>query len=57
MKIAHLATIAPHRTGLYGTARDIVQAERKLGHDARLVDPARPRVGTVHGVPVPHTTD
>jgi len=52
MKLAHLAVIAPHRTGLYGTARDIVKAECALKADARLVDPYRPRVGTADGVPI-----
>lgn len=50
--VAHIAQIAPHQTGLYGTARDIVKAERELGLDARLVDPKMPKVGEVHGVPV-----
>jgi glycosyltransferase involved in cell wall biosynthesis len=52
MLIAHIAAIHPHRTGLYGTARDIVKAERALGHDARLVDPTKPREGEVDGVRV-----
>ena len=52
MKVAHLTIIAPHRTGLYGTARDLVAAERALGADARLVHPLKPKKGMVHGVPV-----
>lgn len=52
MRLAHIAVIAPHRTGLYGTARDIVKAEIALGADARMIDPYRPRVGKLDGVPI-----
>ncbi|MDB4786213.1 glycosyltransferase [bacterium] len=39
MKIAHVAVVTPNRCGLYETTRELVSAERKLGHDARIVDP------------------
>ena len=38
MKIAHTTIYAPHQSGLYETTREIVAAERKAGHDSRLVD-------------------
>lgn len=38
MRIAHFAPWAPHRCGLYETVRDIILAERALGHEAELVD-------------------
>lgn len=38
MKVAHFAEFAPHRTGLYATARDLIMAERSIGIDAALVD-------------------
>lgn len=40
MKIAHLAISSPNRCGLYETTRELVAAERALGIDARIVDPA-----------------
>lgn len=40
MKIAHIAVVTPQRCGLYETTREIVAAERELGIDARIVDPA-----------------
>lgn len=52
IKVAHLAKVTPHRAGLYETARDIVEAERALGLDARLVDPETPKHGKERGVPV-----
>jgi len=39
MKILHTAVVTPHRSGLYESVRDIVVAERSLGHDARIFDP------------------
>lgn len=38
MKIAHFAPFAPHRAGLYETTRDMIKAERMLGHTVDLVD-------------------
>jgi len=38
MKVAHLAEFCPHRTGLYGTTKDLIFAERNVGIDAVLVD-------------------
>ena len=38
MKICHCVTIAPNRCGLYGTARDLISAERKVGLDAGAID-------------------
>jgi glycosyltransferase involved in cell wall biosynthesis len=40
MRIAHCATIAPNRCGLYGTARDLVRAEIAQGLDAGFIDAA-----------------
>lgn len=40
MKLAHVAIVTPHRCGLYETTRELVAAERALGHDARMFDPA-----------------
>jgi glycosyltransferase involved in cell wall biosynthesis len=40
MKLAHFAIATPHRCGLYETTRELVAAERLLGHDARICDPA-----------------
>jgi len=39
MKLAHLAIVTPHATGLYESAREIVVAENKLGHNAFILDP------------------
>jgi hypothetical protein len=56
MKIAHLAIATPGRCGLYETTRELVEAERKLGYDAVIVDPAptqfHPADGEDRGVPV-----
>jgi len=38
IKAAHLAEFGPHRCGLYGTAKDMVMAERLVGIDAAFVD-------------------
>lgn len=38
MRVVHCATIAPNRCGLYGTARDLVNAELKQGIDAGFLD-------------------
>jgi hypothetical protein len=40
VRIAHAAIHSPNRCGLYETTRDLVAAERALGIDARIVDPA-----------------
>lgn len=40
MRIAHVAICTPRRCGLYETTRELVAAERVMGIDARLVDPA-----------------
>ncbi len=57
MKIAHFLNFGPHQAGIYGTATDLVRAERKQGLDAQVVDygngmnaPQRhSRVGCVDG--------
>lgn len=41
MYIAHTANYAPGLSGLYGTTRDLVLAERELGHTAELIDDAQ----------------
>jgi len=41
MKIAHMAIVSPRRNGLYETVRDLVEAERTLGMDARIVNPEK----------------
>lgn len=38
MKIAHVAPFAPGRCGLYESVRDLMAGERRLGHEAVLVD-------------------
>lgn len=38
MKLAHIVAITPRRCGLYETTRELVEAERKLGVDARMWD-------------------
>ena len=38
MRVTHFAEIAPNRCGLYGTARDLITAEKKVGIDAGIVD-------------------
>lgn len=38
MKLVHVAPFAPGRCGLYETVRDLVLGERRLGHEAILVD-------------------
>lgn len=38
IKLCHFAQFAPHRCGLYGTARDLIKAERIVGYDAGMVD-------------------
>lgn len=40
MKIAHVVIVTPNRCGLYETTRECVAAERALGADARMYDPA-----------------
>ena len=40
MKIVHSAIATPNRCGLYETTRELVAAERALGVDARIYDPA-----------------
>lgn len=54
MKIAHLAVITPHRSGLYETTRDLVAAERSLGVDARIIDPLKKTED--RGVPIVDNT-
>ena len=49
MKLVHVAPFAPGRCGLYETVRDLVVAERKLGHDAVLVDSGVPGEGSKAG--------
>jgi glycosyltransferase involved in cell wall biosynthesis len=38
MKIAHFVQVAPKRSGLYETTRDLCLAECELGYEAKLVD-------------------
>jgi len=38
MKIAHFAQFTPNRSGMYGTVRDLILAERQQGIDAQFVD-------------------
>lgn len=38
MKISHFLNFAPHQAGIYGTATDLVRAERKQGLDVHVVD-------------------
>lgn len=38
MRVVHLAEFGPHRSGLYGTTRDLILAECSVGIDAALVD-------------------
>ncbi len=38
-RILHSVVVTPGRCGLYETTRDLVDAERKLGHNAFIVDP------------------
>lgn len=38
MRIVHFATVAPNRCGLYGTARDLIAAEKLMGFDAGIID-------------------
>jgi len=40
IKVAHIAVVAPHRAGLYESARELVAAQRAVGIDARVVDPS-----------------
>ena len=57
MKVSHFLNFAPHQAGIYGTATDLVRAERKQGMDVDVVDygngmnsPQRhSRVGCVDG--------
>ena len=39
MRIAHSVLVTPHKCGLYETAREMAEAERALGADARIVTP------------------
>ena len=57
MKLAHVAVVTPKRCGLWETTRELVAAERKLGVDARVVDPKPipelyPKGGHDRGVPL-----
>jgi len=38
MRVAHCATVAPNRCGLYGTTRDLISAEVKYGIDAGILN-------------------
>ena len=40
MKLAHVVIVTPRLAGLYETVRELVAAERALGFDARMYDPA-----------------
>lgn len=50
LRIAHLIKVTPHRAGIYETARDLAAGERKLGHEARMIDPFALRED--RGVPI-----
>lgn len=53
LRVAHTAIVTPHRAGLYETARELVQYERQLGIEARIVDPKRTVTsGDDRGVPI-----
>jgi len=53
MRIAHVAVVTPHRAGLYETTRDLVAAERRIGLDARIVDPVNDvEMAEDRGVPI-----
>lgn len=49
MRIAHAAIATPHRCGLWETTRELVAAERAMGVDARVVDPAPNETAGVKG--------
>ena len=38
MKIAHFAVFSPNQSGMYGTVRDLILAERMQGIDAQFID-------------------
>uniref|UniRef100_A0A6M3L1S7 Putative glycosyltransferase n=1 Tax=viral metagenome TaxID=1070528 RepID=A0A6M3L1S7_9ZZZZ len=38
MKVAHFLNFAPNMAGIYGTAKDLVVAERRQGIDAQAID-------------------
>lgn len=38
IKAAHFLNFTPHQAGIYGTARDLILAERKQGIDAQAID-------------------
>jgi glycosyltransferase involved in cell wall biosynthesis len=38
VRIAHFVPFAPHRCGMYETARDMIKAERMAGHEVELCD-------------------
>lgn len=40
MKLCHVAIVTPKLCGLWETTRELVAAERALGYDARVYDPA-----------------
>jgi glycosyltransferase involved in cell wall biosynthesis len=39
IKVSHIVFCAPHTSGMYETARELVLAERELGINAHIVDP------------------
>jgi len=38
MRIAHFAQFTPNRSGMYGSVRDLILAERRQGIDAQFID-------------------
>jgi glycosyltransferase involved in cell wall biosynthesis len=38
MRVTHFALMSPHRAGLYGTVKDLIQGERFAGINAEFVD-------------------
>lgn len=52
MRILHSAIVTPRRCGLYETTRELVAAERALGHDAFIVDPQDTDLRLDRGVPI-----
>lgn len=62
MDVAHYASIAPNRCGLYGTARELVLAEKKAGINAGIIDARIPENeptinGVLDGYPYPKFKD
>lgn len=48
MRIVHFAPFAPNCCGLYEAARDMIIADRMMGHDSHLIDTGPVSEGGVH---------